>query len=205
MSPAGGPTNSTILYSLLLKNLTGHPSCSQCPGRLRAFLKDVVSLVFWQTKDPPLLSLFMLGEGTLRVPGRDPHPRMTLPLGHRRSHASLACIALETSPTYQGIYSAGGCHCGCWSIGIGHSPLPGSTSWYPALVCGWFLMPAGGLLWPPGEPHHVSFSSHGTWTELLVSWVAGRWGQVHCNGPSSCRVAPPASTNTSSVRTRCPE
>ena len=129
---------------------------------------------------PPLLSLFMLGGGTLRVPGRDPCPRTGLPLGCRRSHASLACIDLGTSPTYQGIYFTGSCHCGYRGADVGHSPLPSSTSWCPALVGGQLLRPTGGLPLPPGGPLHVGFSSHETWTDLLVGWMAGGQWQLHC-------------------------
>ena len=128
-----------------------------------------------------LLSPFMLGGGALWAPSRDPHLRTALPLAYRRSHAFLACIGLGTSPAYQGIYSASSCCYDCGGIGIGHFLLPGSTSWCPALVGGWLLMPTGGLPWPPGGPHHVGFS-HETWTDLLVGWMTGRWWWPHCIG-----------------------
>ena len=135
--------------------------------------------VFWWAKGPPLISLFVLRGSALGVPSRNPHPRMALPLGWGRSHA----ISLETSPMYQGIYSAGGCHCACGGIRVGHSLLPDSTSWYLALVCWWLLMSAGELPWPPGGPHHVGFFSQWTWTKLPVGWLAVEQRQPHCIGP----------------------
>ena len=110
----------------------------------------------------------MLGEGALWDPGGDPHLRKALPLACRRSHAFPACVGSGTCPIYQGIYSADGCQYDCGVIGIGYSPLPGSTSQCPALVSGQLLKPTCGLPWPPGGPCHVSFSSHETGTDFLI-------------------------------------
>ena len=145
------------------------PILFHCLHKSWAFLEDITSLAFGWAKCPPLHSPFMLRLSALRVPHRDPHPRLAQPLDQRRSHVSPAYVSLETSHAYQGICSTGSCHWGCRGVSVGHSPLPGAVSWYLAPVCRQLLMPAGELPWPP--------EGLVMWTPLagpgLDFWVAG--------------------------------